>query len=93
MRKKGENSIKRSGKACGSARRNNDFILGIESQSVLISLTLTAFCDCSAVEPAPFELIANQGKRLQSSNLAGPGLGGVRGKDLASREFCKSEHF
>jgi hypothetical protein len=37
MRKKGENSVTRAGKSCDSARPNNDFTLGFESQSVIKS--------------------------------------------------------
>jgi hypothetical protein len=33
MRKKGENSAKRVGQICYSARRNNDYTLGVESQT------------------------------------------------------------
>jgi hypothetical protein len=32
MRKKGENNSKYPGKSCDSARQNNDFTVGVESQ-------------------------------------------------------------
>jgi hypothetical protein len=34
MRKKGENSVKRAGKSAITPDENNDFTLGVESQSV-----------------------------------------------------------
>jgi hypothetical protein len=67
MRKKGESSVKCAGK---SAIPPDEIIISSLGSKVNPSYRahFTALCGCSAVEAAPCELIANRGKRLQSSN-------------------------
>jgi hypothetical protein len=67
MRQKGENSVKGAGKC---AIPPDEIIISSLGSKVNTSYLadFTAPCGCSAVEAAFCELIANRGKRLQSSN-------------------------
>src|SRR5450631_755822 len=52
MRKKGENSVNRAGKSAIPPDEDNDFTLGVESQTFQ-PVAFAAHRDCSAVEAAP----------------------------------------